>query len=392
MPSSTAPISCSREICFSALSWRRAPTKSRLTMASVRCQGCSWRRSKRNVGVTHVAERPFSCAGVYTRERGRLKSRPPRRPRQDGAAQPLRRDQRRRAPRRVAFGVEVVRATEDEHGAVAQGQRMARRSGAPGGPSRDPSVRRRVVQLGRAERLAIREAVAVRPACDEDAAVREHHDLRLGIAASTSRRRRIQTPDAGSNRWTESPVTAPPSPTFPPIGERAAVGQCDELESGLGKTLGACPRVGGGVVDVGGRGRDSSHSRRIRRPGPPAAKADHVVDPGVRRQRMPSSARRTSSDRAVSLVKPPLVSLTTNTASVGQGHAERLSPPEDHQRTIGPRAGVRVEPLRAGERLVGVVEPTDDERRPVRHRTTVAGSLRGLFRLDASFQASPVGS
>src|SRR6266498_370462 len=35
MPSSTAPISCSREICFSALSWRRAPTKSRLTMASV---------------------------------------------------------------------------------------------------------------------------------------------------------------------------------------------------------------------------------------------------------------------------------------------------------------------------------------------------------------------
>src|SRR3954465_3078144 len=39
MPSSTAPISCSREICFSALSWRRAPTKSRLTMASVRCAG-----------------------------------------------------------------------------------------------------------------------------------------------------------------------------------------------------------------------------------------------------------------------------------------------------------------------------------------------------------------
>ena len=37
MPSSTAPMSCSREICFSALSWRRAPTKSRLTMTSVRC-------------------------------------------------------------------------------------------------------------------------------------------------------------------------------------------------------------------------------------------------------------------------------------------------------------------------------------------------------------------
>src|SRR6476659_5524752 len=36
MPSSTALISCSRETCFSALSWRRAPTKSRLT-APPRC-------------------------------------------------------------------------------------------------------------------------------------------------------------------------------------------------------------------------------------------------------------------------------------------------------------------------------------------------------------------
>ena len=34
---------------------------------------CHGGRSKRNVGVTHVAERPFSCAEVYTRERGRLK-------------------------------------------------------------------------------------------------------------------------------------------------------------------------------------------------------------------------------------------------------------------------------------------------------------------------------
>ena len=34
------------------------------------------RRSKRNVGVTHVAERPFSCREVYTRERGRLKRDP----------------------------------------------------------------------------------------------------------------------------------------------------------------------------------------------------------------------------------------------------------------------------------------------------------------------------
>src|SRR5690242_8929891 len=39
MPSSTAWISCSRETCFSALSWRRAPTKSRLTLPP-RCTGC----------------------------------------------------------------------------------------------------------------------------------------------------------------------------------------------------------------------------------------------------------------------------------------------------------------------------------------------------------------
>src|SRR4029450_1022027 len=36
----------------------------------------SGRRSKRNVGVTHVTERPFSCPQVYTRERGRLKQGP----------------------------------------------------------------------------------------------------------------------------------------------------------------------------------------------------------------------------------------------------------------------------------------------------------------------------
>ena len=33
---------------------------------------CRRRRSKRNVGVTHVTERPFSWLEVYTRERGRL--------------------------------------------------------------------------------------------------------------------------------------------------------------------------------------------------------------------------------------------------------------------------------------------------------------------------------
>src|SRR4051812_7439755 len=60
MPSSTAWISCSRETCFSALSWRRAPTKSRLT-APPRCTQIDPGPTKRNVGVTHVVERPFSC-------------------------------------------------------------------------------------------------------------------------------------------------------------------------------------------------------------------------------------------------------------------------------------------------------------------------------------------
>src|SRR5688500_2135910 len=63
MPPSTAPISCSRETCFSALSWRRAPTKSRLTIASSSAHDAESRPvRKKDAGVTHVTERPFSCA------------------------------------------------------------------------------------------------------------------------------------------------------------------------------------------------------------------------------------------------------------------------------------------------------------------------------------------
>src|SRR5919112_2615659 len=71
MPSSTAWISCSRETCFSAFSWRRAPTKSRLTgPPPTRCSVFAMGRQKRDVGVTHVTERPFSSAEVYTRRGG----------------------------------------------------------------------------------------------------------------------------------------------------------------------------------------------------------------------------------------------------------------------------------------------------------------------------------
>src|SRR5215210_3068852 len=66
MPSSTAWISCSRETCFSAFNWRRAPTKSRLTgPPPTRCSVFAMGRQKRDVGVTHVTERPFSSAEVY---------------------------------------------------------------------------------------------------------------------------------------------------------------------------------------------------------------------------------------------------------------------------------------------------------------------------------------
>src|SRR5919112_4970141 len=73
MPSSTAWISCSRETCFSAFSWRRAPTKSRLTgPPPTRCSLFAMGRQQRDVGVTHVTERPFSSGEVYIV--GRLRS------------------------------------------------------------------------------------------------------------------------------------------------------------------------------------------------------------------------------------------------------------------------------------------------------------------------------
>src|SRR5688500_2454040 len=51
----------SRGTCFSALSWRRAPTKSRLTMRLRSSLVLQFVRApkKRNVGVTHVLRRPF---------------------------------------------------------------------------------------------------------------------------------------------------------------------------------------------------------------------------------------------------------------------------------------------------------------------------------------------
>src|SRR6266576_2136835 len=71
MPSSTAWISCSRETCFSALSWRRAPTKSRLTLPP-RCANFRWADIKKRGGHPRT-ERPFSYEELYTRTRGGLK-------------------------------------------------------------------------------------------------------------------------------------------------------------------------------------------------------------------------------------------------------------------------------------------------------------------------------
>src|SRR5688572_23098810 len=77
MPSSTAPISCSRETCFSALSWRRAPTKSRLTIASSSAHGCqitAGPKKRRGGHPRHGAA--VQLRRVYTRTRGRLKREP----------------------------------------------------------------------------------------------------------------------------------------------------------------------------------------------------------------------------------------------------------------------------------------------------------------------------
>src|SRR5947209_7228036 len=57
MASSTVRISCSRGTCFSAFSWRRAPTKSRLMVVASSTRQLSLpgrRRRKKYVGVTHV--------------------------------------------------------------------------------------------------------------------------------------------------------------------------------------------------------------------------------------------------------------------------------------------------------------------------------------------------
>src|SRR4029078_3443700 len=67
MPSSTALISCSRETCFSALSWRRAPTKSRLT-APPRCcfQFPGADKKKRGGHPRHGAAVQF-CGSIHGR-------------------------------------------------------------------------------------------------------------------------------------------------------------------------------------------------------------------------------------------------------------------------------------------------------------------------------------
>src|SRR5512146_2842996 len=57
-------MSCSRETCFSALSWRRAPAKSRLISFVLLSDTVS--PPKKNVGVTHASRRPFLFGGVYT--------------------------------------------------------------------------------------------------------------------------------------------------------------------------------------------------------------------------------------------------------------------------------------------------------------------------------------
>src|SRR5215213_2171480 len=65
-------MSCSRETCFSAFSWRSAPTKSRLTFRPPRCSFCASENrrpeKKRGGHPRHGAAVQF--AGVYTRRGG----------------------------------------------------------------------------------------------------------------------------------------------------------------------------------------------------------------------------------------------------------------------------------------------------------------------------------
>src|SRR5829696_7627522 len=70
MPSSRALTRASRETCFSALSWRSAPTKSRLIMClpvwcGLLCSRGSADTKKRGL-VTHVPRRPCAIEGEYT--------------------------------------------------------------------------------------------------------------------------------------------------------------------------------------------------------------------------------------------------------------------------------------------------------------------------------------
>src|SRR5215207_4152722 len=79
MASSTVRMSCSRETCFSALSWRRAPTKSRLMSFVLLSESTVDRvAAKKNVGVTHVPGGHIS-SGKYTREQpaAKIGSAPP---------------------------------------------------------------------------------------------------------------------------------------------------------------------------------------------------------------------------------------------------------------------------------------------------------------------------
>src|SRR6476661_8584150 len=71
MPSSTAPMSCSRETCFSAFSCRRAPTKSRLMIASCTAAtpGTAGPKKRRGGHPRHGAA--VQLGAVYTRMGGR---------------------------------------------------------------------------------------------------------------------------------------------------------------------------------------------------------------------------------------------------------------------------------------------------------------------------------
>src|SRR4029078_5053480 len=132
------------------------PTKSRLTMASVRCQvvlgaaqketwGSPTSRSGRSVAPEYTPGSVDAQPTPSPEHGPRLSAAPPRRssglrPR----AQSLRRHEGRRAPRRLALCFEVIGATEDQDGTVAKGQRLAAVACLQEVLPRDPSVRGRV--------------------------------------------------------------------------------------------------------------------------------------------------------------------------------------------------------------------------------------------------------